>query len=245
MITSTSNELIISLSKLQMKKYRDKENKFLVSTPKLIKEAINAGFLPSLILCEQDFDINLFGQFKTEIVSDNVMKKLCGDYHSQGCIAVFDLVRKDSEKGGNFIVLDRIQDPSNVGAILRSALGANFLDVYLIDCADIYDLKTLRASMGSVFHLNIFKVGEEELINILEEKGKKLVCLDMKGENVFTSLFDEYCGFVVGNEGRGVSDNLKNYCNKTVSIPMNNKLESLNAAVSASIVMYQVFSKQN
>lgn len=245
MITSTSNELIVSLSKLQMKKYRDRENKFLVPTPKLIKEAINAGFSPSLILCEQDFDAKVFSRFKTEIVGENVMKKVCGDYYSQGCVAVFDLNRKDSERGGNFIVLDRIQDPSNVGAILRSALGANFLDVYLIDCADIYDLKTLRSSMGSIFNLNIFKVSEEELINRLEKKGKKLVCLDMKGENIFTSSFDDTYGFVVGNEGRGVSDNLKKYCNKIVSIPMNEKLESLNAAVSASIVMYQVFSKQN
>ena len=243
MITSTSNELIVSLAKLQMKKYRDKENKFIVCTPKLIKEAINAGYLPSLILHLQECDISWAEQFKREIVSESVLKKLCGDYSSQGCVAVFEYLKEKNEQAGNFIVLDRIQDPGNVGAILRSALGANFLNVYLIDCADVYDLKTLRAGMGSVFHLNIFKLSEEELIKKLDCENKKLVCLDMNGENVFTSSFDENCGFVVGNEGRGVSEKIRQICSKTVCIPMNDKLESLNAAVSASIVMYQVSNK--
>lgn len=244
MITSTSNELIVSLSKLQMKKHRESEAKFLVPTPKLIKEALNEGFLPVLLLKTQECEFCLNNEIRCEIVSENVLKKLCGDYFTQGCVAVFEIMKSSEIKDGNFIVLDRIQDPGNVGAILRSALGANFLNVYLIDSADIYDLKTLRASMGAVFHLNIVRINEEDIIKKLTIQNKKLISLDMKGENVFETSFDEGVGFVVGNEGRGVSQALKDFCSQSVSIPMNNKLESLNAAVSASIVMYQVFSKQ-
>lgn len=244
MITSTSNELVVSLSKLQMKKYRDNDKKFLVPTPKLIKEAINAGYFPSLILALQDCDTSWCNEAKKEMIGENVLKKICGDYSTQGCVAVFDCLDEKSATGGNFLVLDRIQDPGNVGAILRSALGSNFLDVYLIDCADVYDLKTLRASMGAVFHLNIYKISEESLIKKLTTENKKLFCLDMKGENVFDANFEEGSGFVVGNEGRGVSESLKMFCSKHISIPMNEKLESLNAAVSASIVMYQVFANK-
>ncbi len=245
MITSTSNELIVELCKLHDKKYRDNKKQFLVQTPKLIKEALNEGYLPSLFLCTQEYKNTNKIEFSHEIVSENVLKKLCESVTPQGCVAVFDYLEEKSALKGNFIVLDRIQDPANVGAIIRSALGANFIDVYLIDCADCYDNKVLRSSMGAVFHVNLHKVAELQLVERLRSENQSLICCDMIGENVFKCEFDARCGFVVGNEGRGVSENLKAFASKKVSIPMNSKLESLNAAVSASIVMYQVFSKNS
>jgi TrmH family RNA methyltransferase len=136
------------------------------------------------------------------------------------------------------ILLDGVADPVNVGAILRTAVAAGYKQVYMTsDCADPYSPKAVRCSMSGVFRAQIMRGELDELLKVINVP---IVVADMNGENVFEKqIKDKFC-LVIGNEGRGVSVTLKERADITVSIPMENGMESLNAGVSAGILMYNL-----
>ena len=242
-ILSRSNSLIVETCKLNQKKYRDIHKEFLVEGHKLINEAIKAGYEVTMLFrsadCKNDFDV------KNQILVNNfVIKGLSNNVTPQNCIARVNMLAKKVDYGGNFLVLDRVQEPSNVGAILRSALGANFNKIYLIDCADVYESKALRASMGAVFHLDLVKMSLAQFLEYASQHDLELTICSMEGQNVFETDFHFPVGLVIGNEGQGVSNELRTLSSNLISIPMNNKLESLNASVSAGIIMYAIKNNQ-
>jgi len=177
-------------------------------------------------------------------INEMVLNAITTTKSPQNCVAVVKM--KDESHcfniSGRSLVLDNVQDPNNVGAIIRSALGADFDNVLLLNCADIYDTKTIRSSMGAIFHINIIHLTQDEFIQNLNNNAD-IICCSMEGENLFKSEIKQECFVVIGNEGKGVSSNIRKVCNKIVSIPMNKKLESLNASVSAAIVMYAISHK--
>ena len=140
---------------------------------------------------------------------------------------------------GACIVLDGVADPGNVGAIIRTANAAGYDEIYLTDdCADAYAPKSVRASMSGVFFTKLYIGTRAEIINAL--KGTPVVVADMHGENVFSFQAPQKFALVIGNEANGVSSELNNIATHTVKIPMRATQESLNAAVSAGILMYQL-----
>lgn len=173
---------------------------------------------------------------KTELLSDDVFHTVSGENSPQGVLA---LVRKpqneDALPKGSCVFLDGLQDPSNVGAIIRTAAAAGYDGVLLADCADAYNPKAVRASMGGIFKVKLFVGGRAELLALND---KPIIVADMDGENAFIPKERGELCLVIGNEGRGVSEEIRRLANETVSIPMKNGMESLNAAVSAGVLMY-------
>ncbi|MBQ8431175.1 MAG: RNA methyltransferase [Clostridia bacterium] len=242
-ITSKTNEKIVNAKKLLDKKFRDKTSRFLVETKKVIAEGVRAGLKIESLFVLHGND-NIFSSIDCPVytVSNQVFKEISSTVSTDGFIAVFNKkVLEKSVPNGNFLVLDNLQNPDNFGAILRTALATNFKDIYVINSVDEYNSKTIRASMGNQFFLNIMHINYED-IEILF-KNKQLFAADMMGENIFKQKnLNENFGFVIGNEGNGISNELKKYVKNFVSIPMENGVESLNASISASVIMYYVFS---
>lgn len=234
-IISKQNEKIKFLKKLQNKKERKENGLFVAETEKLIKEAINANYdLMELYYCESEPNIVC----KTKIkISNQVMAYVSNLNTPSNVLAIFKMRDKIADNG-HFLVLENIQDPSNLGAIARSAFGAGFNNIYCIDCVDEYDLKCLRSSMGAIFHINVIKSNINDIGKLNYDE---LMCASMEGKNIYLQApFPKTCGLVIGNEGHGVSEDLRKLCTKTISIPMQNGLESLNASVSAGLMMYAI-----
>ena len=138
------------------------------------------------------------------------------------------------------LILDNIQDPGNMGTLLRTSAATNFKSVLLINCVDIYNDKVLRSTMGGIFRVNCIQIKAEELQQ-LKENNYCIFKADMKGENIFNySKPVKPFALVIGNEANGVSQQVSNFCTHTLSIPMQNGVESLNAGVSGSILMYEL-----
>lgn len=244
-ITSTSNSKVMLYSKLNQKKYRDEYNMFLLENYKLIVEALERNEKIEAIIIREDYeekykDIILKENNKVLIVPNNVFAKISDTVTSQGIIAVANkkkLVPLSKIKGKT-LVLDRIQDAGNVGTLIRSALGFGFENVILLDSADVYSPKVVRSSGGGVFSLNFIEIQEKELVFYINNSNFAIFIADMNGENLYNlKNTPNNLMLIVGNEGQGVSNNLKALATHTLSIPMSSNLESLNAGVSGSIIM--------
>lgn len=239
-ISSIHNPLI-----KEIKKQKSNDLLFL-DTPKLIKEAHSAGVNFNYIFIQKGKTFDFISEINTEkiIVSDNIINSLSSVKTPAGIIAVAKAQKREfSMPRGNFLVLDKLQDAGNVGTLIRSALGADFKDIYLINCASVNSEKVIRSSMGAVFSLNCYEI---DMNNFVENfaNNTTLYCCDMNGDNVFSCKIKNNCGIVVGNEGNGVSAEIKAICSSTLRIPMCNNLESLNAAVSGSIIMYEIANRR-
>ena len=252
-ITSKSNSKILQAKKLQDKKYRDKTGLFLVETKKVVLEALLAGQqLQNIFLTQKLYNDFEFACKENRIsisindiviVSDSIIKELSTVVTPDGIVAVFKKQQTKKEYlGGNFLVLDSLQNPDNMGAIFRTALACNFKQVFVINCVDEYNPKVIRASMGNQFKLNIVQINYSDIE--LMFKTASLYALDMQGKNLFKQNdFANNVGFVVGNEGNGLSKQIKSLVKNYIAIPMQNGVESLNASISASVVMYYIYSK--
>ncbi len=233
MITSVQNEFI-----KQLKKIKEQKDILCLDSPKLIDEAIKNNWeIVDIIKTEQ-----VTKQYTNNdvIVSNNVLNIFTNTKTSQQVIA-FVKLKKQSLKppSNNFLVLDNIQDPGNVGTLIRSAVGANFLDIYLINCASVTLDKTIRSTMGAIFRCNVYEV-DKSFIQILKTWNKRIYIADMNGKSIYDSNFENNIGVVIGNEGHGVCEDLRKIATDKISLPMQNSLESLNAGVSGSIIMYQI-----
>lgn len=232
-ISSTKNEKI-----KQIKKLMSEKDIIVLDNPKLINEALSVGNQLIEVVREENSKNKI-----TEndiLVTENVFNHFTNTITSQGVIALVKLKQKEvlSPKG-NFLILDRVQDPGNVGTLIRSAVGAGFLDIYLINCARVNNPKTIRSTMGAIFKANFYEVNQE-FLNTLKIWNKPIYVADMDGSDIYNMSFEDNCGIVVGNEGKGVSQELEQIANLKIKIPMLNGLESLNAGVSGSIIMYQI-----
>lgn len=240
MITSKQNAFIKEIRSLADKKFRDELQLYLLEGTKIVKEAIKAGLsIKAVVGTEKALSLVDTSSIRTEVVSDEVFKSISSEVTPQGVIAI---VRKPNLNlaipKGNCLLLDGVSDPANMGAIVRTAAASGYNDVYLtLDCADAYSPKAVRSSMSGIFRINVYRADIDEILSVLK---MPLVIADMLGENVFSKKITEKFCLVIGNEGRGVSQKLKSVAAQTVSIPMQNGVESLNAAVSAGILMYNL-----
>ena len=241
MITSRNNALIKTVRSLNEKKVRAERGEYLAEGVKTVAEAINSSHRVKLIiatekglsLLESAADIT---GIPTETVSDGVFDAISGDVTPQGVMAVVEKPAASMlAPRGNCIFLDGVSDPSNVGAVIRTAAAAGYDEVYLADCADAYSPKSVRASMGGIFRVEIKEGGRE---NLAEQINLPFYVADMDGENAFeVHPRGGFC-IVIGSESHGVSEFMKTRAEKMVAVPMLNGMESLNAAVAAGILMY-------
>ena len=239
MITSKQNTAIKEIRSLSMKKFRDEKGVYLVESVKLVADAIHTKQPVKKIFATEKGAklLSELAEFSSvELVTDEVFASISTEVSPQGVIAVVEKPSLEFESpNGSCILLDGVSDPANVGAIIRTASASGYNQLYLVDCADAFSPKSVRASMGGVFRVKIYTPERKEVLDGIK---LPLVIADMYGENVFeNTLQGDFC-LVIGNEGHGVSKEVKEKANYTVSIPMQNGIESLNASVSAGILMY-------
>lgn len=236
-ISSVSNDKVKYLKKL-----KNDSNFIFLETDKVINEAIknNAEILYYLFLNNYKTLLKINNDTISYSVSEEILASLSNLKAPPKSIAVIKnkFIGFKNPKG-NFLILDNIQDPGNLGTIIRSCLGADFMDLYLLNCVRLNNDKVLRSSMGNFFKLRIYELDKNEFINKID-KNLNIVYADMNGKNIFDYKVDKQIGVVIGNEGNGVSQELKNICKDTIKIPMKNDLESLNAGVASSIIMYNI-----
>lgn len=237
-ITSLENKRIKELSKLLIKKYRDDSEFYLIEGEHLVLEALKANVLVETLMTE---DYTKSYDVKNTYVTYDVIKKLSNTPSPQKIIGV---CKKIQEKDifGKVIILDDIQDPGNLGTIIRSAVAFNFDTIVLsLNTVDLYNDKVLRSSEGMLYHINIVKRDTIDVINYLHENNYKIYGTKVDGGSDITSInYPDKVACIIGNEGNGIKSDVLDMCDEYLYIKMNNKCESLNAGVAASILMYEV-----
>ncbi len=234
MITSRANPKIKEIIKLNDKKFRKQTGLYIVEGLKPVKECVQAGCEITEIICTEKYLEYFQG---ATVVSDAVFSVISSEKTPQGALATVKIPEHELKAPQkSCILLDCLQDPGNLGTIIRTANAAGYSELYLINCVDAYSPKVVRASMSGIFFTKIYSATSEEVLEVL--KGVPLVCADMDGQNVFKFHAPEKFCLCIGNEGNGISKEIFSEAEYKVSIPMADSCESLNAAVSAGICMY-------
>lgn len=242
-ITSLDNEKVKMLKKLQKKKYRDEYNLFIVEGEHLAIEAFRAGVLEELIL-EEGTDLPFpspYGYYSREVLS-----KISALDTPSSVMALCRKRDRDGEEveGNRILVLDDIQDPGNLGTIIRSALAFGVTTIVLSEgTVDLYNPKVLRATQGMIFHTNIIVRNVYDWVRMIKASDFRVygTCVD-GGVDVKSLIPDDKEKFVliVGNEGNGVKRRILDLCDENLYIKMNADVESLNVAVATSILLYEL-----
>lgn len=249
-ITSKNNAVIVAASKLSDKKYRERTGTFAFEGIKLFSEALSAGVRFSRVFVTE----TAYEKYREKLsalpagiltlVSDAVYEKLSFESAPQGVFSVAEYFSPKTKEGASFVLLlDGVADPGNFGAILRSAEAFGVDAVYMgRNGADLYNPKTVRAAMGSLFRTDVRRTESitEEIAN-LQKSGFRIfsTALLQDSLDIRNVDFSGKIGFVIGNEGHGVSKEVLAACDGTVIIPMREGPESLNAAVASGIVMWE------
>ncbi len=233
-----------SISQIKNLKKQKRENSFLLflDNKKIVNDAIKNGHTVKIALTsDENFMFENIESDKIFLTDEKTISSLVDSKTPQGVCVMLEYTQ-DMVKlpKANFLVLDGLQDPGNVGTLVRTAKACGFEDVYLVESVNQTNMKMIRSSAGANFDINLFSLSRKEFVNFAKENDFQLVKCDMNGENVFDFQTTSQIGVVVGNEGKGVSKEISNLCKKTLSIPMKSGIESLNAGVSGSIVMYQI-----
>lgn len=252
-ITSTKNQYVKQARSLAKKKFRDETGLFLVEGTNIIKDMPSSVEVAYILATEQRQDEiqRFFTQNRANgntaldlkpvdvyYVSDDVMNYITDTVSPYGICAVCKMpIRDFAMPKGNALLLDGVSDPGNLGTILRTAAACDFLDIYLLDTADIYSPKVVRSTLGGLFRVNTYVVDEMTAITLMQNTNSAV--LDMGGENILEVKPKAPMLLVAGNEAHGVRDSLKTSAKYTYSLPMKNQIESLNVAIATAVAMYQ------
>ena len=261
-ITSMKNPMIKEIKSLYRKKERMRSKSFIIEGIKIIEEAIDHSYpIKNIIYTDKlmntkggpEFFQTIKDRGKLIYVGENIFKEISDTENPQGVLAIArfqfeDLDKLIEKENPALIFLDRLQDPGNMGTIIRTADAFSFDGIIITDgCVDPYNPKVVRATMGSIFRLPIYYI-EDSLrgLNILKDHGIKVYSTSLE-ESLPIYEVDYNNGFilVIGNESTGVSDEIYSLSDKLIRIPMPGKAESLNAGVAASIVMYEAMKQRS
>lgn len=256
-ITSKDNENIKNIKKLKERKYRDLNNEYIIEGIKIIKEAINEkANIKKIIVCEECLANNLLddkllyeiAKYDCIYVTKKIFETITDVSNPQGILAI---VEKNNKREINYkediiIALDGIQDPGNLGTILRTIDSANLTQIIVSkDTVDAYNQKVVRSTMGAIFRINIVEVEnlKETLKNIKKHK-YKIMCTDLSAnKNIYEADYNKKI-LVIGNEANGVTQEVLELADEKIIIPMLGKTESLNASVATSIIIYEYIRRK-
>ncbi|MGQ7462098.1 TrmH family RNA methyltransferase [Streptococcus suis] len=240
-IRSKSNNLIKQIKKLQQKKYRT--SSYLIEGWHLLEEALAAGASFEHILVVEEHVDRVVQLEKVTVVSPEIMQDLADSKSPQGVVAQLALPSQELPDllKGKFLVLEDVQDPGNVGTIIRTADAAGFDGVFLTDkSADIYNMKVLRSMQGSHFHLPIYRLPIEDVFSTLKNNQVEVLATTLSSQSVDYRQVSPGANFalVMGNEGQGISDFVAEEADQLVHITMPGQAESLNVAIAAGILVF-------
>ena len=236
--TSIENKRIKEIKKLNNKKYRKETGLFIIESEHLIKEAYKNGYLKELILLENtEYKLNI----ETNYVTEKVMKYITELDTIPNMVGICNKI-KEKELGNKILVLDGIQDPGNLGTIIRSAVAFHTDTIVLgNNTVDLYNTKVLRASEGMIFNINIIEKKLTEFIPKLKDMKFQIVGTKVtNGKDIKELEKNKKICIIMGNEGNGISNEILNLCDDYIYIKMNNNCESLNVGVATSIILYEM-----
>lgn len=237
LITSLTNDKVKNMVKLQTKKYREEEQRFIVEGDHLISEAYKAGNLIEIYALENM--LIKYDDIPVTYVTEEVMKKISEQSSSTNIIGVCKYIGNKIDENKNIVLLDSIQDPGNLGTIIRSAVAFNFDIVIGDNSVDIYNSKTIRSTEGMIFNVNFIKSNLIDFIN--QHKDYKYLIADMNnGTDIKSYNKNNKVAIIMGNEGNGISDNIRDLDIDYIYIKQSSKCESLNVGVAASILMHEL-----
>ena len=247
-ITSRQNPLMTHLRKLaSSRSYRKKSGEYLCDGTKLLAEALKWGADVKTAVFSEGVDIPpLPDEVRAVRVSEELMRAVSPMETPQGAlftVALPEVQLPETLSGKHYLVLDGVQDPGNVGTILRTADAFDCDGVFLVNaCADLYNPKTARATMGAIFRREAYTVTAEELFALLRKSGVPLYGTALRDDTVPLAEANlARAAVAIGSEGRGLSQQVLDECAKTLKIPMNPRCESLNAAIAATVVLWEMY----
>ncbi len=260
-ISSSKNDKIKYLSKLYNSRKRKKESKYILEGENIVLEAMNSNAKFDSIYMTPEFNKSIAANKIKEklsdntniyIIEENIFNELADTVNPQGIIAIVDEPVYDKnlflKKKKRILVLDRVQDPGNMGTLIRTALAADFDGIIsLKGSVDIFNLKVLRSTMGAIFNIPIiYNVSLEELKELLNDSSYKIISTDLNAKKYYYQLnYNFPLLLVIGNEARGVSYKLNEMADIAIKIPLPGNIESLNAAISGGILMYHIILQDN
>lgn len=251
-IESHQNKVLKRIKSLSLKKNRDKEGVFIAEGLRFVSE-IPFNWEVEMFVVSEEFakEKSLQGyerKAETYILTNELFALLSDTENPQGILALCkkQVEREETiwQKDAPFIILaEELNDPGNLGTVIRTADAAGADGIFLSKgSVDMYNQKVLRATMGAVFHVPVFQnISLEEIALKMKENNVLLYASHLKGDCYPYELpLEKGCGFLIGNEARGLSDEAAKLCDRWVKIPMPGKAESLNASIAAGILMYEV-----
>ena len=270
-ITSATNPRIKAIKKLEQKRERDREGLFVIEGFHLVEEAIKHHAEIETILYSASADVALLAKIETDLmknqghqqnldsrnagidfilITDSILKTLANTPAPQGIIAILkqpkmaiEMLLDDNKRPlAHLLLLDNVQDPGNVGTMIRTAEAAGFKGIILGDgSADLFNDKTIRATQGALFQLPIIKANLEALLPALHDAGYESWVTTLEEATFYTALpKPQKCALIMGNEGQGVDPKLQKLASTKVKIPMLGQSESLNVGVAAGILIYHL-----
>lgn len=250
-IESKDNSVFKEAKKLKSKKDRKARGSFLVEGFRFISEAFSSKCKVEEIFIREKEQDKLYKYIEKEklldtkiyLITEALLNQLCDTENPQGAVAVVNIgeIKIENKKDELYVLCDMVQDPGNLGTIIRTAHAAGASGVILTKgTVDPYNSKTLRATMGSIFHIPIIEDSDLDFLRALKEREYSILAASLEGENnFFEENLTKNLVVCVGNEGNGLSDYIYSLADIKVKIPMPGNAESLNVSTAAAIMIYE------
>ena len=239
-INSLDNKKIKKYASLKTSKGRNEHHLFLVEGMHLVEEAYKNNLLVDILLLDGD-SLSFETDLEITYVTETILKKVSNLINYSNIIGVCKTFDNKEIFGDKILLLDNIQDPGNLGTIIRSACAFNVDSIVLShDTVDLYNDKVIRSTQGMLFYINIISCDLKHLIPSLKAKGYQIIGTDVNNGTDVSEVNSYKFALIMGNEGHGVREEIKRMCDKNLYIKMNNNCESLNVGVATSILLYEL-----
>lgn len=249
-IVSRDNKQYKFLKKLKDKKYRDQNNVFLAEGEKFLKENIHFS---KIIINESKYKYfedkyNISKYDNVLVLAENLFEQISTQETSQGILLIYSKNAKRLEEiKGDVVVLDDVQDPGNIGTIIRTMIATKFINLLLTKSSvDVYSPKVVRATMGGIFKVNVIYSDRENILKFLKEKEYNIIGTALQEDSIDYSevvLNKNNNAYVFGHEGNGISQEILNQLDQKAIIPIYGDIESLNVSVAVAVFLYKMREK--
>lgn len=234
-ISSVNNPIIKAAAKLKQKKYRNLLNQYLVEGYHLVEEAYNSNLLETVFYCDE-FTLDFANSFQVTL---DVMKKLSDLKTPPGIVGICKNP-ENQELSDHVLILDNVQDPGNIGTLLRTAAAFDFNTVIAENSVDFFNEKVIRSSQGAIFKLNLLNLDIKDFIS---KETHQFLVTDLKSKTYLKHMkLNKKVALILGNEGSGVSDEIFALCKEKIKIKMAN-MESLNVGIAGGIIMHEIYQR--